>query len=74
MKIKRFVDKDSRSAMAQVRFELGADAVIPSNKNVDGRVRSLRPSTLMKRHLPAMKGRTRKPRRCSRRLIWTARR
>lgn len=38
MKIKRFVDKDSRSAMAQVRFELGADAVILSNKNVDGRV------------------------------------
>lgn len=38
MKIKRFVDIDSRSAMAQVRSELGAEAVIISNKNVDGRV------------------------------------
>lgn len=38
MKIKRFVDKDSRSAMAQVRVELGADAVILSNKNIDGQV------------------------------------
>ena len=38
MKIKRFVGKDGRSAMAQVRIELGADAVILSNKNVDGRV------------------------------------
>ena len=38
MKIKRFVDKDSRSAMAQVRLELGTDSVILSNKKVDGGV------------------------------------
>lgn len=38
MKIKRFLDVDSRRAMAQVRAQLGADAVILSNKNVDGQV------------------------------------
>jgi flagellar biosynthesis protein FlhF len=38
MKIKRFVDKDSRSAMAQVRAEMGGDAVILSSKNVNGQV------------------------------------
>lgn len=38
MKIKRFLDKDSRSAMAQVRAEMGGDAVILSSKNVNGQV------------------------------------
>lgn len=38
MKIKRYVEKDSRSAMARVRAEMGADAVILSNKNVNGLV------------------------------------
>lgn len=38
MKIKRFADKDSRSAMARIRTEMGPDAVILSNKNVDGQV------------------------------------
>ncbi|MCB1679677.1 MAG: flagellar biosynthesis protein FlhF [Halioglobus sp.] len=38
MKIKRYIDKDSRSAMARVRAEMGADAVILSNKNVNGQV------------------------------------
>tara|TARA_R110002110_G_C13470513_1_gene720881 strand:- start:118141 stop:119271 length:1131 start_codon:yes stop_codon:yes gene_type:complete len=38
MKIKRFIDKDSRSAMARVRAEMGPDAVILSNKNVNGQV------------------------------------
>ena len=38
MKIKRFLDKDSRSAMAQVRAEMGGDAVILSNKNINGQV------------------------------------
>ena len=38
MKIKRFLDKDNRSAMARVRAEMGPDAVILSSKNVDGQV------------------------------------
>ena len=38
MKIKRFSDKDSRRAMARIRAEMGPDAVILSNKNVDGQV------------------------------------
>ncbi|MDX2462958.1 MAG: flagellar biosynthesis protein FlhF [Porticoccus sp.] len=38
MKIKRFLDKDSRSAMARVRAEMGGDAVILSSKNVNGQV------------------------------------
>ncbi len=38
MKIKRFLDKDSRSAMTRVRMELGADAVILSNKNIGNQV------------------------------------
>ena len=38
MKIKRYVNKDSRSALAQVRAEMGADAVILSNKKVNGMV------------------------------------
>ncbi|MFT6050650.1 MAG: flagellar biosynthesis protein FlhF [Halioglobus sp.] len=38
MKIKRYADKDSRSAMARIRTEMGPDAVILSNKNVDGQV------------------------------------
>jgi len=36
MKIKRFLEKDSRRAMARVRAELGADAVILSNKSING--------------------------------------
>ncbi len=35
MKIKRFVAKDIRQAMRMVKDELGADAVIMSNKSVD---------------------------------------
>ncbi|MCF6202559.1 MAG: flagellar biosynthesis protein FlhF [Methylococcaceae bacterium] len=35
MKIKRFVAKDIRQAMRMVKEELGADAVIMSNKSVD---------------------------------------
>ena len=35
MKIKRFVAKDIRLAMRMVKDELGADAVIMSNKSVD---------------------------------------
>ena len=38
MKIKRFLSKDSRSAMAQVRAEMGPDAVILSNKKIDGQI------------------------------------
>jgi flagellar biosynthesis protein FlhF len=38
MKIKRFVDKDSRGAMAQVRSALGPEAVILSNKRVGDQV------------------------------------
>ena len=34
MKIKRFVAKDMRSALEQIKFELGADAVIMSNKKI----------------------------------------
>jgi len=34
VKIKRFVAKDMRSALAQIKEELGADAVIMSNKRV----------------------------------------
>jgi len=38
MKIKRFHGKDSRSAMSKVREDLGTDAMILSNKNVNGQV------------------------------------
>ncbi|WP_461516064.1 flagellar biosynthesis protein FlhF [Porticoccus sp.] len=38
MKIKRFLDKDSRSAMSRIRTEMGADAVILSSKNINGQV------------------------------------
>lgn len=38
MKIKRFVDKDSRGAMAQARSALGPEAVILSNKRVNGQI------------------------------------
>ena len=38
MKIKRFVASDIRQALRQVRETLGADAVILSNKSVDGGV------------------------------------
>lgn len=38
MKIRRFLEKDSRSAMSRVRAELGADAVILSNKNIGDQV------------------------------------
>jgi flagellar biosynthesis protein FlhF len=38
MKIMRFLDKDSRSALARIRAELGPEAVILSNKNVNGQV------------------------------------
>ena len=41
MKVRRFVGKDSRSTMAQVRLEMGPDAVILSNKKVDGQVELL---------------------------------
>ncbi len=34
MKIRRFVAKDMRSALEQIKFELGADAVIMSNKKI----------------------------------------
>ena len=36
MKIKRFFAADIRQAMRMVKEELGADAVIMSNKTVDG--------------------------------------
>lgn len=38
MKIKRFFAKDMRAALSQVKEELGADAVIMSNKKVTGGV------------------------------------
>ncbi|KLV05860.1 flagellar biosynthesis regulator FlhF [Photobacterium aquae] len=38
MKIKRFFAKDMRAALSQVKEELGADAVIMSNKKVNGGV------------------------------------
>ncbi|GAB5452994.1 MAG: hypothetical protein Hals2KO_33220 [Halioglobus sp.] len=38
MKIRRFLEKDSRTAMARARTELGPDAVILSNKKVGGKV------------------------------------
>ena len=34
MKIRRFLEKDSRTAIARARVELGADAVVLSNKSV----------------------------------------
>ena len=34
MKIRRFVAKDMRSALTQIKDELGADAVIMSNKKI----------------------------------------
>ena len=34
MKIKRYVAKDMRTALAQIKEELGADAVIMSNKKI----------------------------------------
>jgi flagellar biosynthesis protein FlhF len=34
LKIKRFVAKDMKSALAQIKEELGSDAVIMSNKRV----------------------------------------
>ncbi|HEY5141821.1 MAG TPA: flagellar biosynthesis protein FlhF, partial [Methylococcales bacterium] len=36
MKIKRFFAADIRQAMSMVKEELGADAVIMSNRTVDG--------------------------------------
>ena len=36
MKIKRFFAKDMRTALKEVKEELGADAVIMSNKKVSG--------------------------------------
>lgn len=36
MKIKRFFAKDMRAALAQVKDTLGSDAVIMSNKKVNG--------------------------------------
>lgn len=38
MKIKRYLEKDSRTAMARIRAEMGSDAVILSNKKVNGLV------------------------------------
>lgn len=38
MKIRRFVGKDMREALSKVKAELGGDAVIMSNKKVDGGV------------------------------------
>tara|TARA_R110000823_G_scaffold47903_15_gene121893 strand:+ start:8406 stop:9587 length:1182 start_codon:yes stop_codon:yes gene_type:complete len=38
VKIKRYLEKDSRTALARVRAELGPEAVILSNKNVGGQV------------------------------------
>ena len=38
MKIKRFFAENIRQAMQMVRDELGADAVIMSNRSVDGGV------------------------------------
>ncbi len=38
MKIKRYIAKDSRSALSQVRLEMGPDAVILSNKKVNGQI------------------------------------
>jgi len=38
MKIKRYLEKDSRTAMARIRAEMGSDAVILSNKRVNGLV------------------------------------
>ena len=34
VKIRRYVAKDMRSALAQIKEELGADAVIMSNKKI----------------------------------------
>jgi flagellar biosynthesis protein FlhF len=34
MKLKRFVAKDMRTALAKIKEELGAEAVIMSNKRV----------------------------------------
>ncbi len=38
MKIKRFFAKDIRSALDEIKISLGPDAIIMSNKNVDGGV------------------------------------
>lgn len=38
MKIKRFVAKDIRTALDEIKVALGPDAIIMSNKNVDGGV------------------------------------
>lgn len=41
MKVKRFVAKDMRSALREIREELGADAVILSNRKLNGQVEIL---------------------------------
>ncbi|MDH5484940.1 MAG: flagellar biosynthesis protein FlhF [Gammaproteobacteria bacterium] len=41
MKVKRFVAKDMRSALRDIREELGADAVILSNRKLNGQVEIL---------------------------------
>lgn len=41
MRVKRFTAADIRTAMAQIKDELGADAVILSNRKVDGQVEIL---------------------------------
>lgn len=41
MRVKRFTAADIRTAMAQIKDELGADAVILSNRQVDGQVEIL---------------------------------
>ena len=38
MKLKRFVAKDMRQALAKIKEELGAEAVIMSNKRIEGGV------------------------------------
>lgn len=38
MKIRRYLDKDTRSAMGRVRQDLGPDAVIVSNRNIGGQI------------------------------------
>ncbi|MGB0898993.1 MAG: flagellar biosynthesis protein FlhF, partial [Psychrobium sp.] len=38
MKIKRFFAKDIRSALDEIKIALGPDAIIMSNKNVEGGV------------------------------------
>lgn len=58
MKVKRFVDNDSRSVMAKVRAEMGPDAVILVSRNVDGRFEMVAAIDFDEKEFEALAGQT----------------